>query len=194
MSKISTEIVGPEDVSELLDINKVATEEELSRMRDIGYTIAARPLMYLVMLTAVDRLGEGSVVVKKINDIITEAVASQANTGYLSLGNQDSEVFINLTLGLVPSDHVTETMVPDESYADDLYEKYNLLKQFALSCWDSLQSAYPNLMKLLKREIDSTDFTKLNISGTTLYFNENVGTRVGIVSFYTNKKGARIDL
>ena len=97
---------------------------------------------------------------------------------------------LQIYLSLVPRGYQTQVDVPSDEYARDLYVKYNIAKDFAVTYWQHVLRNHPDLLVALNavRPIDWT-LTVDTTNPTTLYFDADTPMRAGIFCIWVDAAG-----
>lgn len=113
-------------------------------------------------------------------------------SGYVSLSFKEIPYILNVCLSLVDKDYVTDIDIPHESYAKDLYGKYDFLKQIARAFWRQFAQERPELIKRIaeyRTDIDFSDLVTDPVNTTVMYFDQDTNKRVGIFCYYVDEQG-----
>jgi hypothetical protein len=111
-------------------------------------------------------------------------------SGFVTCSFKEIPYILNITLSLVNRDYKTDIDIPHESYAKDLFEQYNFLKNIACAYWRQFSEENPTLIERIAKHRPDVDFNSLVVdqnSPTTLYFDANCPRRIGLFCYYTHE-------
>lgn len=103
----------------------------------------------------------------------------------------ETEYKLQIFLSLAPREYRTVVDVPSEEYARDLYMKYHIAKDFAVTYWKHILLENPDIAKALTAARPDLDW-ELRVdpdSKTTLYFDSACEWRVGLFCVWVDADG-----
>jgi hypothetical protein len=112
--------------------------------------------------------------------------------GYVQCTFKEITWKLNISLSIVEKGYRTSIDIPNESYAQDLFDQYNVLKRIAVAYWQQFLEDNAGLYKRICDQCPGTDFSRLIIdpdNPTTMYFDPNSSKRIGIFCYYMDENG-----
>lgn len=188
---------APEENPIVAEIKRRAKEkfsdQEIDDIINMGKKLCAKP----VLTALIEVIKEGRTQGRdqdeadKLIMAITKTIPYNY-CGYIDVTFNEIPYSLNICLSLVDRDYRTEIDIPSEAYVNDLYMKYDMLKQTALAYWQSYISEHEQLVKRVAAYRPDVDFgtLKIDISNkTTLYFDPLSAKRIGIFCYYVDWSG-----
>ena len=113
-------------------------------------------------------------------------------SGFVQCAFKETSYLLNICLSLVDKDYKTDIDIPHASYARDLFQQYDFLKNIAVAYWKQFCEEQPELLKRIADYRRDVDFSQLIIdpnNPTTMYFDPECARRVGLFAYYVDQQG-----
>lgn len=166
------------------------SDEEVQKFISMGKTLASKSVLSLLIKT----IEEGPVkkgFSKEECDRLVKKITLRMPynySGYVTCAFKEFPHLLHITLSIVDKDYKTCIDIPHESYARDLFEKYDFLKNTARAYWKQFCEEESELFDRVCRYRSDIDFSDLVIdptNPTSLYFDEAAIFRISIFCYYT---------
>lgn len=174
------------------------TPEEIDKFINMGSKLANKVIYDILEATVREGPSKGCGTVSQANKIAKKIAKAAPKTPglYLSIdlsefGTEFPYSALHIILAPKQRDYVATIDIP-EQYVNDLYAKYNLLKNVAVATWRQICQDQPVLIKLVREFRSDVDFNEIHIDEkcqTSLYFDPNCAIRVSIFPYYVGKDG-----
>lgn len=164
------------------------SENEINDFINMGERISSKPV-----LTALSEVikHKASVNAQELCAEIEE-FKPYRDCGYVSLEFNETPMHLNICLSIVDRDYTTVVDIPSRDYINELFSKYDFLKQIAVSYWHTFCERNMEFMERVRAACPDVDFTKLKTDSetkTTLFWDEETPKRVGIFCYYVDRDG-----
>ncbi len=113
-------------------------------------------------------------------------------SGFVQCAFNEIPYTLNISLSRVDKNYRTDIDIPHESYAKDLFQQYDFLKNTAIAYWRQFVGENPDLYKKICDYRPDVDFNEISVdinNPTTMYFDINSSTRIGIFCYYVDNEG-----
>lgn len=169
------------------------TDDEVTKFITMGKQLASKSVLSAVICILREGpekgkdAGESTRLIKKI-----EKLMPYDYSGFVQCAFNETPLLLNISLSLVARDYRTDVNVPHESYANDLFGKYDFLKNIAAAYWKQFNEEQPELMKRVADYRPDIDFSNLIVdenNPTTLFFDPECKMRLGIFCYYVDQHG-----
>lgn len=193
-ASVAADDVATQKLNELREkAAKDFSQDEIDKFITMGRQLASKAV--LSALVCVLREGpsknlsanESKKLVKRV-----EKLMPYQYSGYVQCAFKEIPYLLNISLSLADRDYKVQTDIPHESYAKDLYSKYDFLKQIAIAYWKQFSEEQPELIKRIIEYRTDVDFSKLFIdpqNPTTMYFDPNCKKRISLFTYYVDQNG-----
>ena len=171
---------------------KDISNEEITNLINLGKQTANKSVLTALICLIEEAMENGSdVVIGK--QLIDELMKLRLDFCYrVQCEFEETSYILNICLSIVNCDYRTSVDIPSEKYTNDLYDKYNYLKQMAQIYWKHFcmyNGDLVNRIKEYRSDINITDLIIDEDNPTTLYFDKNSKRRIGIFCFYSDTNG-----
>lgn len=188
------EDIATQKINELRErAKKDFSSDEIQNFITMGKQLSGKTVIYAL----IEVIGEGPQngfgaeeskrLIKKLTKIIPYNYS-----GCVSCAFTETPLVLNITLSLVNRDYKTDIDIPSPAYANDLFTKYNFLKNTAIAYWRQFAEEHPELYKRIcayRSDIDFSNLTVDKTNPTTLYFDPACKKRIGIFCYYVTERG-----
>jgi hypothetical protein len=169
------------------------TDGEIRQMITIGSNLAGKAVLTALICIIDDTTNPNYTLSQSshLSECIKKLIPCNYS-GYLQCSFDEIPHLLNISLSIVDKDYKTNIDIPSESYADDLFDKYNFLKGIAIAYWRQFCGANAELLEDIRAYRPDVDFGELVIdksNPTTLYLDPNSEKRIGIFCYYVGPDG-----
>lgn len=167
---------------------KRATDDRFSETELRNFITMGKQLAGKTVLTALIKLlGDNNPLAKKIKKRIPYDYS-----GYVQCVFKEIQYVLCISLSVVPRAYKTDIDIPSADYAQDLFTKYDFLKNTAVAFWRQFVEENPRLYTKLVEALPGVNLSTLTIdseSPTTMYFDPESAQRIGIFCYYVDSEG-----
>ena len=169
------------------------SDAEISNFINMGKRIASKPVLAALKVVVNEGpargldAAEAERLCRKI-----DAVSQFRDCGYVELEFRETTMKLIVCLSLVERGYRTEVDIPSTDYINDLFSKYDFLKQTAVAYWRTFVEENGKLAKRIAAYRADVDFGNLQIDGdskTTMFWDAEAAKRVGIFCYYVDVNG-----
>lgn len=164
------------------------TPDEINNFINMGRKLAGKSVLSALCHILTERGDSvGAALADRVRGLIPYDYS-----GYIDIEFSEISYKLHICLSIVDKNYKTEISVPSEHYAQDLYNKYNFIKQIAIAYWKQWNEEQPALMKEISDYRPDIDFGELNVdpaNPTTMYICPESSKRVGIFCYYVDPRG-----
>lgn len=186
------EDVAVQKINELRErMGKDFSQDEITNFITMGKQLAGKTVLtsLIKVLEEGPQKGFSSPVrlIKKIKKLIPYNYV-----GFVQCSFVEINFLLNVSLSLVERKYVTDIDIPSGDYAEDLFQKYNFLKNIASAYWRQFCEENKDLFKKICDYRSDIDFSALVVdpnNPTTMYFDPDCAYRVGIFCYYVDRDG-----
>jgi hypothetical protein len=169
------------------------SDKEIDDFINMGKKIAAKSVLYALM--EIIKEGPAKGFNQKESDELVEELVSAVpynSSAFITMEFEEINFKLNVCLSLVEKTYKSEIDLPSYDYVNDLFEKYDFLKNTAIAYWHTFMENNNNLMARIESYRPDVDFSKLNVdplTKTTLYWDPECAKRIGIFNYYVDPRG-----
>ncbi len=168
------------------------SDQEIDNFISMGRTFAGKAVVNAVIEVVKEGPSKGfsqktcDALVKKLEKRIPCKFA-----GYFSCEFKEIPEKLHMSLVIAPNNYKTDIDIPSLDYVNDLYRKYDMLKNIAIAYWSQFAEENPDLYNAVCEYRADVNFnlTIDTANPTTLYFDPDCAKRIGIYCYYVDKAG-----
>lgn len=184
--------IAAEAAAEAAKIAEIQAEGKFSSEEIASFVTLGKRLAGKAVLSMVIDLARAHGASKQLTKRLTKAIPFDCS-GFIQCSFTEIPYKLNVSLSIVDKDYRTSIDIPHADYVNDLYTKYNFLKDIAQAYWSQFAEENAGLYKELVVLCADVDFSKLHSeesNPTTMYFDASSAKRIGIFCYYVNEAGA----
>jgi len=185
------------DDAQLTEIRHAAEakygKDEIDRFITMGKQLAGKVVLGALIWVIEEgpKKGKSAATAKKLVRRITDLIP-YPYSGFLQIFFKEIPYRLNISLSLTPRDYKTAIDIPHDSYAKEMFDKYDFLRNTATAYWQQFSEENSQLLGQICNYRSDVDFTSLVTDAdniTTMYFDPDAAKRIGILCYYVDENG-----
>lgn len=174
-----------------LNANAPLSKEDADKLKDLGAILAGKVVHSLLAITVKE--SRRATRDPNIENAILEKLA-ESNlynyTGSIAIDIPDQKLDLKLQMSIVPKDYEIDIVLKDPRHSTTVYNQLGFLVQTAKTYYEWYKQVNVEFLTYIATYLPDVNFNTLVVADNrSMYFDQMVGRRIGLIGIYFNKDG-----